>query len=202
MFSGIIERLARVEAVEPAGASLRIAIATGYPDLELGESVAVNGVCLTVTSLEIGGRAEFFLSPETLARSTLGTAEVGGSVNLERSVRLETRLSGHLVQGHVDGRATLVSVTEEAGAYRLEFDVDAELARYCVAKGSIALNGISLTINAVSQTAGAFAVGVMIIPHTWSHTNLHALTVGDRVNVEVDVIAKYVERLCLPYRKP
>jgi riboflavin synthase len=202
MFSGIIERLARVEAVEPAGASLRIAIETGYPDLERGESVAVNGVCLTVTSLEIGGRAEFFLSPETLARSTLGTTAVGGSVNLERSVRLETRLSGHLVQGHVDGRATLASVTEEAGAYRLAFDVDAELARYCVAKGSIALNGISLTINSVSQTAGAFEVGVMIIPHTWSHTNLHALTVGDRVNVEVDVIAKYVERLCLPYRKP
>lgn len=202
MFSGIIERLAKVEAAEPVGASLRLAITTGYPDLELGESVAVNGVCLTATSLEIGGKAEFFLSPETLARSTLGTIEVGDAVNLERSVRLETRLSGHLVQGHVDGRATLVSATEEAGAYRLAFDVDAELARYCVAKGSIALNGISLTINSISQADVRFQVGVMIIPHTWTHTNLHALAVGDRVNVEVDVIAKYVERLCLPYLKP
>lgn len=202
MFSGIIERLAKVEAAEPVGASRKLAIATGYSDLELGESVAVNGVCLTATSLAIDGRAEFFLSPETLARSTLGAIVAGDSVNLERSVRLETRLSGHLVQGHVDGCATLVSVTEEAGAYRLAFDVNAELARYCVAKGSVALNGISLTINSISKTDGRFQVAVMIIPHTWSHTNLHALAVGGGVNVEVDVIAKYVERLCLPYLKP
>lgn len=202
MFSGIIERLAKVETAEPVGASRKLAIATGYPDLEFGESVAVNGVCLTVTSLAIDGRAEFFLSPETLARSTLGAIVAGDSVNLERSVRLETRLSGHLVQGHVDGCATLVSVTEEAGAYRLAFDVSAELARYCVAKGSVALNGISLTINSISKTDGRFQVAVMIIPHTWSHTNLHALAVGGGVNVEVDVIAKYVERLCLPYLKP
>lgn len=202
MFSGIIERLARVQAAEPLGASLKIGIATGYPDLELGESVAVNGVCLTVTALAPEGVAEFFLSPETLARSTLGALVAGTLVNLERSVRLETRLSGHMVQGHVDGQARLAGKSEEAGAYRLDFAMDAALARYCVAKGSIALNGISLTINTIETADGGAKVGVMIIPHTWDHTNLHALAVGQAVNVEVDVIAKYVERLCQPYLKP
>lgn len=202
MFSGIIERLATVQLAEPVGASLRIAIDTGYTDLELGESVAVNGVCLTVTAPTAGGRAEFFLSPETLACSTMKTIRVGDLVNLERSVQLETRLSGHMVQGHVDGQAVLVARQEEAGAYRLEFETDGELARYCVAKGSVALNGISLTINSLVARAEVCRLGVMIIPHTWTHTNLHALVQGDRVNVEADVIAKYVERLCQPYLKP
>lgn len=201
MFSGIIERLAAVRAVDPLQTSLRVAINTDYSDLELGESVAVDGVCLTVTSRSPDGRAEFFLSPETLARSTLGTVTAGDLVNLERSVRLETRLSGHLVQGHVDGHAVLVSVSEAASAHRLEFELGLDLARYCVTKGSIALNGISLTINAVTSTDDRARVEVMIIPHTWEHTNLHALTEGDRVNVEVDVVAKYVERLCQPYLK-
>jgi riboflavin synthase len=202
MFSGIIERLARVRDAEPAGGSLKVTIETGYPDLELGESIAVNGVCLTVAAHGENGAAEFFLSPETLDRSNLGAIAVGDLANLERSVRLESRLSGHLVQGHVDGEARLASVRDEAGAYRLEFDMSGALARYCVAKGSIALNGISLTINTISEADDGVRIGVMIIPHTWEHTNLHAVRVGDAVNVEVDVIAKYVERLCQPYLKP
>jgi riboflavin synthase len=202
MFSGIIERLAKVRDAEPVGGSLKVTIETGYPDLELGESIAVNGVCLTVAAHTAGGTAEFFLSPETLDRSNLGSIAVGDRANLERSVRLESRLSGHLVQGHVDGEARLASVREEAGAYRLEFDMASELARYCVAKGSIALNGISLTINTISVADNGCRIGVMIIPHTWEHTNLHAVRVGDAVNLEVDVIAKYVERLCQPYLKP
>lgn len=202
MFSGIIENLAQVRDVERSGASLKLDIETGYGDLELGESIAVNGVCLTVTTHTPAGRAAFFVSSETLARSTLNDIGAGQLANLERSVRLETRLSGHMVQGHVDGTATLLAMDEDAGAYRLEFALDADLARYCVIKGSIALNGISLTINTLSEADGRCLLGVTIIPHTWLHTNLHRLIVGDRVNVEVDVIAKYMERLCQPYLKP
>lgn len=202
MFSGIIERLAPVEVVEPIGSSVRIAIDTGYGDLERGESVAINGVCLTVVEHDGQGRAAFFLSPETLSCSTLQFLKVGTLVNLERAVRLETRLSGHMVQGHVDGVAEILSVAEEAGAHRLELGLGRALARYCVPKGPVALDGISLTINSLADDGARVRLGVMIIPHTWSATNLHSLAVGDRVNVEVDIISKYVERLCQPYNQP
>ena len=203
MFSGIIEKVARVEATDYKGKSLIIKLATGYDDLALGESVAVNGACLTVTDFTDDGAASFFVSPETIARSNLGKLEVGKLVNLERSVALETRLSGHLVQGHVDGKGVLAAITPDAGAHRIELDVPNELARYCVEKGSIALNGISLTLNAVDRdAANRCRIAITIIPHTWEHTNLHAASVGDEINVEVDVIAKYVESLCQPYLKP
>ena len=202
MFSGIIERLAPVAVTEQRGQSLVLVVDAGWSDLELGESVAVNGVCLTVTETGRAGIATFFVSPETIARTNLGKLETGAHVNLERSVRLETRLSGHLVQGHVDGQARLTAVTPEGGAYRLELALPAELGRYCVEKGSIALDGISLTINSVVATQGGAAIGITIIPHTWEHTNLNAARPGDDINVEVDVMAKYVERLCQPYLKP
>lgn len=202
MFSGIIEKLAPVVMAHPIDGSIEIELETGFTDLALGESVAVNGVCLTVTRFDGTGRARFFISPETIARSALGRLASGHKVNLERSVKLETRLSGHLVQGHVDGLARLVERVEEGGAYRHRFALPAALGRYCVEKGSIALNGISLTINAVEPDTGDVALLVTIIPHTWEHTNLHAIAIGDALNVEVDVMAKYVERLCLPYLKP
>lgn len=200
MFSGIIEALGRVRASEPRDKSRLLRLATPFTDAELGESIAVNGVCLTVAQMTANGVLDFFVSPETIERSNLGAAAVDGLVNLERSVRLETRLSGHLVQGHVDGRAELVSVVEEAEARKLELQLPGDLMRYCVEKGSIALNGISLTLNAVAMTpAGTARIAVTIIPHTWDHTNLSAMSIGDRLNVEVDVMAKYVERLCQPY---
>lgn len=200
MFSGIVERLAPVRSAGRRDGTLVLELETGYPDLALGESIAVNGVCLTVTAFDANGAASFFVSPETLDRSNLGALAPGGRANLERSVRLETRLSGHLVQGHVDGQAELASVVAEAGSYRLEFLLPDTLARYCVEKGSIALNGISLTLNGVFDDGGGRSLAaVTIIPHTWEHTNLHAVKVGSRVNVEVDVMAKYVERLCQPY---
>lgn len=203
MFSGIIERLVPITSAAHQGRTRVLVVQTGWDDLALGESVAVNGVCLTVTDLAEAGAATFFVSPETTARSSLGRVAVGDSVNLERSVRLETRLSGHLVQGHVDGMAQLVAVTPEEGAFRLELALPARLARYCVEKGSIALDGISLTLNSVSPAAdGSTIIGLTIIPHTWEHTNLHAARPGAEINVEVDVIAKYVERLCQPYPKP
>lgn len=202
MFSGIIEKLGRVSSTDPNGGSLVLELQTGYADLDLGESVAVNGVCLTVAEFDPTGLARFFVSPETLDRTNLGSLRVGEHANLERSVRLETRLSGHLVQGHVDGMAILVQVVPETGSYRLAFEVPDQLARFCVEKGSIALNGISLTINGIeAAAAGRSRVAITIIPHTWEHTNLHALEIGQAANVEVDVIAKYVERLCQPYPK-
>lgn len=202
MFSGIIEKLARVTLAERRGGSLEIEVESGWTDLSLGESIAINGVCLTVTQFDATGLTRFFISPETLARTNLGRLAVGDLVNLERAVTLDTRLSGHLVQGHVDALARLLERGEAEGAWKHVFLLPGTLERYCVEKGSIALNGISLTINGVEQTREGVAVSATIIPHTWEHTNLHRLAIGDDLNVEVDVMAKYVERLCLPYLKP
>jgi len=202
MFSGIIEKVAKVTLAAPSGGSLEIALETGWPDLALGESIAVNGVCLTVTGFDVTGLARFFVSPESIARSNLGRLSLGDQVNLERAVTIDTRLSGHLVQGHVDGQARLAERIESEGAWNHVFLLPEALGRYCVEKGSIALNGISLTINGVDSRESGVAVLVTIIPHTWEHTNLNTLSIGDELNVEVDVMAKYVERLCLPYLKP
>ena len=199
MFSGIIERLSKVRQTAQQDSTLILTLETGYPDLELGESVAVNGVCLTVVEFDAAGVAKFFVSAETIDRSNLGALKAGAIVNLERSVRLETRLSGHLVQGHVDGKATLQNVSTLGGAYMLELTLPRAVAKYCVEKGSIALNGISLTLNAVEDSADQTLIRITIIPHTWEHTNLQHLSVGYDVNVEVDVMAKYVERLCQAY---
>ena len=197
MFSGIIERVAGVARAEHGPGGLTCTIATEFTDLVLGESVAVNGVCLTVAALGGNGVADFFASPETLARTNLKGLRAGVWVNLERAVSLSTRLSGHLVQGHVDALARLATVEADEGSWRVAFDVPALLGRYCVEKGSIAFNGVSLTINALAEIDPAMLrVAITIIPHTWEHTNFSYLAPGDAVNVEVDVIAKYVERLC------
>ncbi len=203
MFSGIIERLERVNAVSHKDQTLVLVVETIYDDLELGESIAVNGVCLTVTEYTQGQTATFFVSSETIERTNLGVLAAGDVVNLERAVRLETRLSGHLVQGHVDGMAHLTSVTPDADQYLFEFSLPDSLGRYCVEKGSITLNGISLTLNSVtSEPDQSCSIKVTIIPHTWENTNLHAVRNGDKINVEIDIIAKYVESLCQPYLKP
>ena len=198
MFSGIIERLGRVRAISPGSGAERLVIDTGFADLGLGESVAVNGVCLTVTEFDATGMAAFFVSPETLARTSLGALAAGGRVNLERAVTPATRLSGHIVQGHVDGVATLAAIEARGDAWSLLLDLPQPLRRYCVEKGSITLDGISLTINALPPSAvpGQFGLALMIIPHTWEQTNLGTLAPGAILNVEVDVIAKYVEQLC------
>lgn len=199
MFSGIIETLGKIRSASFADGNLTLDLETGFADLELGESIAVNGTCLTVVSFDATGLAQFYASPETLNRTNLGELRAGAVVNLERAVSMATRLSGHLVQGHVDGMARLEAVIPEAGAYRIELTLPQTLARYCVEKGSIALDGISLTLNAVTDLPeGGCRIYLTIIPHTWSHTNLHARKPGDLLNVESDVIAKYVERLCKP----
>jgi len=205
MFSGIIEQIGKIEAVAREGdGAMRLTVGTGFAGLELGESVAVNGVCLTVVRHDPQGEADFFVSPETLDRTNLGGVTAGAAVNLERAVTLATRLSGHLVQGHVDGEARLVEVIDDGGSWRIGLSLPAALHRFCVEKGSIALNGISLTLNQVSacDADGRFRIGLTLIPHTWAHTNLQFAAIHDPINVEVDVMAKYVEQLCHAYLKP
>ncbi len=199
MFSGIIENLGTIRATRESEGSVTLDIETGFSDLSLGDSVAINGICLTVVTFDVAGRAEFYASPETLRRTNLGVLQAGDRANLERAVSLSTRLSGHIVQGHVDGLGRLDSVLPEAGAYLIELTLPENLARYCVEKGSITLDGISLTLNGVDDLpSGACKVRLTIIPHTWAHTNLQSRKPGDLINVESDVIAKYVERLCKP----
>ena len=192
MFTGIIERAGRVVRREQAPAGVRLEIETG-PMAEaacVGDSVAINGVCLTVVAAE-GGALAFEAVPETLRRSNLGDLAEGDSVNLERPLLAGGRLDGHIVQGHVDGVGRLVSVTAEGDSLRLRVQAPKELLRYIVEKGSVALDGISLTVAALVE--GGFEV--VIIPHTWEVTNLRSRAVGDRLNLEVDILAKYVERL-------
>ena len=198
MFSGIIETLGQVRAIEPGDRAMRIVLDTGLHDLALGESVSVNGVCLTVTACDATGTAAFFVGAETLHRSSLGRLREQERVNLERAVTPSTRLSGHIVQGHVDGVATLASIGRAGDAWSVVLELPDALRRYCVEKGSITLDGISLTLNAIrpGATAGRFEIALMIIPHSWAHTNLGTLAPGAILNVEVDVIAKYVEQLC------
>lgn len=198
MFSGIIEKCALVTMSARSGGSLIFELQTEVSNLSQGESISVNGACLTVTQFDVAGLARFYVSPETLVRTNLGALRVGQLANLERAVTLNTRLSGHLVQGHVDGLAQLVAREVVNGAWRHVFLLPHALGRYCVEKGSIALNGISLTINEVNTRKEGVELGVTVIPHTWEHTNLNTTAIGDDLNVEIDVIAKYVERLCLP----
>ncbi|MFT9360142.1 riboflavin synthase [Acetobacter okinawensis] len=197
MFSGIIESLGQVLAVEQGARSLMLEVQTGLADVAEGESIAVNGVCLTAVAPAQNAPVRFFVSGETLDRTMLGALTAGAHVNLERAVTPSTRLSGHIVQGHVDGLARFVGATPVGDARRVEFDVPATLRRYMVEKGSVALDGISLTLNEVGAVHGdVFRIALMIIPHTWEHTTLGTLRAGDAVNVEVDIIAKYVEAQC------
>ena len=193
MFTGIIEELGTVEAAAPR---LRVRCSTVMEDITEGASIAVNGVCLTAVDLRPGGFAAD-VAPETLLRTNLGALRPGSRVNLERPMLPSGRLSGHIVQGHVDGTGTLLSRTPGDGWEAVRFGLPAELARYVAEKGSIAVDGVSLTVTRVA--ADWFEVG--LIPETLRATVLGAKTAGDPVNLEVDVLAKYTERL-LGYLAP
>jgi riboflavin synthase len=192
MFTGIIEELGRVRSVQSLGANARIVIEarTVTEDTKHGDSIAVNGVCLTALDVEPDSFAAD-VSRETLDRSTLGSLKVGAPVNLERAVTPLTRLGGHLVQGHVDARGKFLGAADHGGSWTVRIAYPAEIARYLVFKGSVSVEGISLTIAALHDDHFEIAV----IPKTWEVTNFAHLRVGDEVNLEVDVIAKYVERI-------
>ena len=193
MFTGIIEALGEIRAVETrqAGARLRVKAGRLLEDAKIGDSIAVNGCCLTAVEI---GNGEFAadLAPETLRRTNLGDLKPGLKVNLERPVRAGGRLDGHIVQGHVDGAGELAAMTMLGdGNWWLEVRVPAELQHYLVFKGSVAIDGISLTVASMEGSL----LSVTIIPHTYQETNLAARRPGERVNLECDILAKYVEKM-------
>ncbi len=195
MFTGLIQDVGSVESLDSGAAGARLQIATTLaPQIALGDSVAVNGVCLTATSVDAGGFATEAMN-QTLEVTALGAVGAGARVNLELAMQASDRLGGHIVQGHADGVGTVVAVTEDGFARRLRVGLAPQLIRYAVDKGSITLSGVSLTIAALD----ADWVEVSLIPETLERTNLGSASAGDKLNVECDIVAKYVERLVAPF---
>lgn len=192
MFTGIVRELGVVEEIEGGdeGVRLRVRAPAAAADAEVGDSIAVNGVCLTVIQV-VDSALAFDAVPETLQRSSLGRLRAGAEVNIETALRAGEPLGGHIVQGHVDGVGTVRALESEGEGKRLEVELPPELARYCVEKGSIAIEGVSLTIAGI----GDGTVSIALVPHTIETTTLGKLVPGEPVNVEVDVLAKHVERL-------
>ncbi len=191
MFTGLIEDLGTLRDIRTGTDQAVLSVGTALPmaELVLGESIAINGVCLTVTRFAEGAFSAD-VSPETLDCTTLGRLSAGSRVNLERALRLSDRLGGHLVTGHVDGLARIVERHQDGNAWRFRFQGDAALCRQLVDKGSVAVDGISLTVNQVKGDSFSLAV----IPHTFAMTTLQERKVGDEVNIETDLIGKYVAR--------
>jgi len=196
MFSGIVQSVGKIAAMEPRGGDVRLVVdadGLGVDGIALGDSIAVAGVCLTVVAID-ATRLAFDVSNETLACTSLGSLVVGSGVNLEKALRLADRLDGHLVSGHVDGVGRVLAIEPDARSQRWTFEVPAELAKYIAGKGSVCIDGTSLTVN---ETDGA-RFGVNLIPHTIAVTTFKDRRVGDAVNIEVDLIARYVEKLLQP----
>jgi riboflavin synthase len=195
MFTGLIEDIGRIESLESGADGARVRIATGLAaEIVTGDSVAVNGVCLTATAVDADA-FETEAMNQTLSVTALGDLNPGDSVNLELAMKPSDRLGGHIVQGHADGVGTVASIGEDGFARRLRVNLGPELIRYVVEKGSIGLNGVSLTVAAL----GSDWAEMSLIPETLERTTLGEATAGDRLNVECDVVAKYVERMVRPF---
>ncbi len=190
MFTGIVSELGRVAWIRPSAWGARMRIECGLAPFAAGESIAVEGVCLTVDRFD-GAGFEVDASSETLAKTTIGALTSGEHVNLERALRLADRLGGHLVSGHVDGVGTVRARETSGEAIRFVVDIPGDLMRFVAQKGSITVSGVSLTVNALTPTG----CELMLIPHTLSRTTLTALQAGARINLEIDLIARYVARL-------
>ena len=188
MFTGIVEEVGRVRGLDDYRFSINAQQVLA--DVKVGDSIAVNGACLTVVEFDQGSFA-VDLAPETLRRTSLGEAGLGSAVNLERALSASDRMGGHIVQGHVDGAGTITALTPEADCFIMEIEAPDSLVPYIVEKGFIAVDGISLTV--VQRTGSRFTISV--IPFTMQNTNLREKSVGDRVNLEADILAKYVESL-------
>jgi riboflavin synthase len=194
LFTGLIEGTGRVVSLENNGmARIVIRDRRFAKDVKTGDSVSVNGVCLTVNEVR-GEVLAFYAMPETMRRTALGRLEEGGIVNLERPMTLDRRFGGHIVQGHVDGVGEVLEVSREGAAEIWEFSAPVDILRYAVEKGSVCIDGISLTIISVRESSFT----VSILPQTKKETNLNTLAIGDQVNLEADIIGKYVERLLSP----
>lgn len=198
MFTGLVEETARIVSVEPIGGGARLTLeaAVVLDGTKAGDSIAINGCCLTITTMT-GNRLSFDLLAETLDKTNLGDQKPGSLANLERALAAHARLGGHFVQGHVDTTARILALEPHGQDHRMEIELPRQFARYVAYKGSIAINGISLTAAEVREAS----VVIWLIPHTMEVTNLHALKAGDRVNVEFDMLAKYLERLTDPRLK-
>lgn len=192
MFTGIIETLGKASRIERAGDSIKLTVSAGFiaEDVALGDSVSINGVCLTVTDIK-PPHITFDAVYETMRRTTLGDLRVGDAVNLERSLPVNGRLGGHIVQGHVDGTGRIASIRPIDNSWFVYIDASPELMRYIVTKGSVAIDGISLTV--ADSADRTFSLS--IIPHTWDNTTLRDKRAGDPVNIECDILGKYVEKL-------
>lgn len=193
MFTGIVQDMGRIVALEPRAGDVRVRVAVDRLPLDAvrtGDSIAVSGVCLTVVEHDARGFAAD-VSNETLSLTTLGDLAPGSHVNLEPALRAGDPLGGHLVSGHVDGVGRVVSLVQDARSWRIRFETPPDLARYVARKGSIAIDGVSLTVNEVEGRE----FGINIIPHTWQVTTIGGYAPGRRVNLEIDPIARYVERL-------
>ena len=193
MFTGIVQDMGRIVALEPRAGDVRVRVAVDRLPLDAvrtGDSIAVSGVCLTVVEHDARGFAAD-VSNETLSLTTLGDLAAGSHVNLEPALRAGDPLGGHLVSGHVDGVGRVVSLAQDARSWRIRFETPPDLARYVARKGSIAIDGVSLTVNEVEGRE----FGINIIPHTWQVTTIGGYAPGRRVNLEIDPIARYVERL-------
>jgi riboflavin synthase len=191
MFTGIIEQLGKVEAVESLGNNVTLTISSNLAtELKIDQSLSHNGVCLTIEAIN-GETYQVTAIEETLQKTTIATWEKGTIVNLERCLRFDGRLDGHIVQGHVDTVGTCIGYAAKNGSWEYVIEIDKRFAALIIEKGSISLNGISLTI--FNITANSFTVA--IIPYTYEHTNMHTLQLGDKVNVEFDMIGKYVNRM-------
>ncbi len=199
MFTGIIEGFGYLRAMRPTGQGTRFAIESEFEldRVKLGDSIAVNGACLTAVSLD-GRRFEVDVAPESIARTTFAKARIGERMNLERALRLSDRLDGHLVSGHIDGTAVISGKQVHSNAIIVTFSVDSSLSNYMIKKGSVAIDGISLTINNCSRDA----FDVSIIPHTAKLTTIGFKEPGETVNIETDMIGKYVEKFLTSGRIP
>ncbi|PCJ66321.1 MAG: riboflavin synthase [Bacteroidetes bacterium] len=199
MFSGIIETIATLKNIERDGTNIHFTFESEFThELKIDQSVAHNGVCLTVTEIN-GDLYKVTAIDETLRLTNLGSFEVGSKVNFERCIRMNDRLDGHIVQGHVDGKASVLSVADKDGSWEYEFELDKDFTdinghaaeKLIIHKGSITVNGTSLTVTHIRNRT----FGVAIIPYTYKHTSFHTLAVGHQVNIELDVLGKYVARL-------
>jgi len=193
MFTGLIQSVGKITSLKPIGGDLQFDIQTNFSDMsdvQLGDSIAINGVCLTVTKMS-NKQISVDVSRETMAKTDVNLWQKGTQLNLEKSLTLKDKLGGHMVSGHVDAMAECISIETSARSTVYQFKIPKELDKFIVKKGSLAINGVSLTVNEIDDCI----VSVNLIPHTLEHTNLGLLKVGDQVNIEIDTIARYVEKM-------
>ncbi|MES2743826.1 MAG: riboflavin synthase [Bdellovibrionota bacterium] len=201
MFTGLVERVGRIAAIHDKDGFKVLTVSLSKPEAyatQLGESIAINGCCLTVTQFDQTSMS-FDVSFESLDKTNLGSLQLGSPVNLERALRMGDRLGGHMVSGHVDGRAMLTSIEEEEGGWNVFVEIPRDMSGYLIPKGSITLDGTSLTINGVEDLEHATRIRLTLIPLTMAHTTFGQLKAGWPLNVEVDLVGKYLERFASPY---